>query len=299
LYAHPFQVIFTAAMPGPETPSLLRVLHVPRRLFVELFLESWRAIDEEAERERAPGVFDPRPLVVLCAAAALLALMWSFGRRPGYEAFLEWRVALDGAGSFWDEVQRGPYADLAYRFWWAGWRVLGYLLLPLALVRFGLRGRLRDYGLEARGLREDAPLYAAAFAVVLAFVIAVSFSDAFVQKYPFYAEAGRSVHDLLLWELAYAAQFVSLEFFYRGFLLNALRPSMGSHAIFVMTVPYCMVHFGKPLGETIGAIFAGIFLGTLALRSRSIWGGFFLHVGVAVSMDLASLVQTGRIPTTW
>jgi membrane protease YdiL (CAAX protease family) len=177
--------------------------------------------------------------------------------------------------------------------------VLGYLLIPMVIVRFGLRGRLRDYGLETKGLREHAPLYGVAFLVVLACVVAVSFSDTFVRKYPFYDEAGRSVHDLLLWELAYAAQFFSLEFFYRGFLLNALKPSMGSHAIFVMTVPYCMVHFGKPLGETIGAIFAGVFLGTLALRTRSIGSGFFLHVGVAVSMDLASLVQTGRFPTTW
>jgi membrane protease YdiL (CAAX protease family) len=287
-------------MAASEKPSLLQELH-PRRFF----LEAWMAIDAEAQKDaearraEADG-FDMRPLIALASAAVLLALMWYFGREPGYLEFRAWRIETEGPGSFWATVDKGtPYAELAYRFWWSGWRVLGYLLLPMAIIHLALGGRLEDYGLRTKGLREHAPIYALAFLVVLGCVFAVSFFERFTETYPFYHHAGRSGHDLLLWELAYVAQFLSLEFFYRGFLLNALRPSMGSHAIFVMTVPYCMVHFGKPLGETIGAIFAGVFLGTLALRTRSIWSGFFHHVGVAVSMDIASLVQTGRFPTTW
>lgn len=34
----------------------------------------------------------------------------------------------------------------------------------------------------------------------------------------------------------------------------------------------------------------------LALRSRSIWGGFFVHAGVAVGMDVASMLRQDRIP---
>ena len=40
-------------------------------------------------------------------------------------------------------------------------------------------------------------------------------------------------------------------------------------SIVVMTVPYTMIHFGKPMPEAIGAIFAGLILGYMALRSRS------------------------------
>ncbi len=51
-----------------------------------------------------------------------------------------------------------------------------------------------------------------------------------------------------------------------------------------------MIHFyGKPFPETIGAIFAGIILGTLAMRTRSIWGGVLIHVGVAMTMDALAL----------
>ena len=56
-----------------------------------------------------------------------------------------------------------------------------------------------------------------------------------------------------------------------------------------MIVPYCMIHYGKPLPETLGAIGAGLMLGTLAMRTRSIWGGVLIHVGVATTMDVLAL----------
>jgi membrane protease YdiL (CAAX protease family) len=56
-----------------------------------------------------------------------------------------------------------------------------------------------------------------------------------------------------------------------------------------MIVPYCMIHYGKPLPETLGAIVAGLVLGTLALRTRSIWGGVLIHIGVALTMDMLAL----------
>ena len=40
---------------------------------------------------------------------------------------------------------------------------------------------------------------------------------------------------------------------------------------------------------SIGAIFAGLLLGTLAMRTRSIWGGVLIHAGVAISMDVLAL----------
>jgi membrane protease YdiL (CAAX protease family) len=50
-----------------------------------------------------------------------------------------------------------------------------------------------------------------------------------------------------------------------------------------------MVHFGKPLPEVLGAVVAGLVLGAMALRTRSIWGGVAVHLGVAWTMDLLAL----------
>jgi membrane protease YdiL (CAAX protease family) len=62
-------------------------------------------------------------------------------------------------------------------------------------------------------------------------------------------------------------------------------------SIFVMMVPYCMIHFGKPMPETLGAILAGIVLGTLSLKSRSIFLGILIHYSVAIAMDLMALYR--------
>ena len=72
-------------------------------------------------------------------------------------------------------------------------------------------------------------------------------------------------------------------------LAPGLRRALGANAIFVMIVPYCMIHYGKPMPETLGAIGAGLILGTLAMRTRSIWGGVLIHVGVAMTMDVLAL----------
>jgi hypothetical protein len=71
---------------------------------------------------------------------------------------------------------------------------------------------------------------------------------------------------------------------------------MGAYAIFVMIVPYCMIHFHKPVAEVAGAIFAGIILGTLAMATRSIWFGVLIHVSVAVTMDLLAIAHTTGFP---
>ena len=36
---------------------------------------------------------------------------------------------------------------------------------------------------------------------------------------------------------------------------------------------------------SVGAIIAGTILGTLAMRTRSIWGGVLIHCAVAFTMD--------------
>ena len=60
-----------------------------------------------------------------------------------------------------------------------------------------------------------------------------------------------------------------------------------------------MVHFQKPLPETMGSIIAGLALGTLALRTSSIWGGALLHVAVALTMDSVGIARRLIAGTLW
>jgi membrane protease YdiL (CAAX protease family) len=60
-----------------------------------------------------------------------------------------------------------------------------------------------------------------------------------------------------------------------------------------------MIHFGKPYLEAVGAIVAGIALGSLSMKTKSIYQGFLVHITVAALMDWLSLRRRHCTPLTW
>jgi uncharacterized protein len=188
------------------------------------------------------------------------------------------------------------WASLVELAVWVGIRLVGFFVLPALAIRFVLGQRVREHGLRTAGLRRQLPAYGWLFLLVLPCIALASLRPEFARYYPFYRFAARSWLDLACWELLYAAHFVALEFFFRGFWLTACRARFGSAAVYVTLVPYCMIHFTKPLLEVLAAIPAGVVLGLLAMRARSIWGGALLHVAVAWSMDALALLQGVGFP---
>ena len=139
--------------------------------------------------------------------------------------------------------------------WWAFGCFTVFFGLPALLVRLGFRERLADYGLKLRGAFADWWVYAVMFAVVGPLVLLASRDPHFQQTYPFYhPQPGRLGPDFWRWEALYALQFLGVEFFFRGFLVHGLKHRFGAYAIAVMTVPYCMLHFFKPLPEALHAL---------------------------------------------
>jgi membrane protease YdiL (CAAX protease family) len=246
-----------------------------RRWLAAISIDQWRAIDAETDRSTP----DPNPhirvLVVLLACAISLTIQEYVGGADKYE--------------LWFPYDGGEYWELIGFVWWTGWRVIGYVIIPLVVIACLPGERFADYHIRGRGFFKHLWIYAVMFVAFSPIVIIASLSDSFRETYPFYRMANRSQIDLWSWEVLYVIQFIALEFFFRGFLLQALRRVMGANAIFVMMIPYCMIHFGKPMAETFGAIGAGLVLGTLAMRTGSIWGGVLIHTGVAISMDVLAL----------
>ncbi|WP_049723145.1 CPBP family intramembrane glutamic endopeptidase [Gilvimarinus polysaccharolyticus] len=197
------------------------------------------------------------------------------------------------------QLQQSGWLQLVGYTWWSSVHLVGYVLLPWLVIRHLLKLRMRDMGWRLAETREHWLGYVLLATPILLFVYLVSLGEDFVNHYPFYSLAGRSWLDLLAWECLYIGQFIFLEFFFRGFLLNALRPALGANAIWVMCVPYLMIHFPKLWLEATGAILFGLFLGILALRSRSIWGGVAVHVSIALSMDIAALIRKEALPELW
>jgi membrane protease YdiL (CAAX protease family) len=184
--------------------------------------------------------------------------------------------------------------ELYRRVCWGLGCFLVYLVIPSLITIFVLKKTPQSMGLTIKGYRDHFWIYALMFLPVGLCVVAVSYTETFQNTYPFYKNP-TSMGALLTWELAYALQFISLEFFFRGFMLHGLKHRYGTAAIWIMVIPYCMIHFPKPAAETVGAIIAGTVLGVLSLRTKSVLGGATIHIAVAWLMDTLSLWHKGLL----
>ncbi len=265
-----------------------------------LFRGWWREADEEATRFRsqlsAEGRVDNRPLACLLITAIILTLQEYYGGRQFYDSLI--RPALSeyqAEGHTWIKFKKW---DEFYGYvWWSGTRIAGYTIIPFGIWKLLFpKDSLLDMGLRVRGFISHIWIYGVCFLIVVAAMGLVATQPEFLRYYPFYKHSSRSWHDLMAWQSIYWLQFLGLEAFFRGWMVGAMRHSLGSASVLAMAVPYCMIHYGKPYEEAQGAIIAGVFLGSLALKTRSIWGGLLVHIAVAVSMDLLSLWSRGAIP---
>jgi membrane protease YdiL (CAAX protease family) len=270
-------------------------------LVIWFFRDTWRELDAEATaaRQASAGQPDYRPAACLSIVAVILTLQEYYGGRQLWDSELRpFLLELENGGMTWLKVRR--YEELYGYGWWAFSRVLGYVLIPLPLWKLMFpKDSLLDMGLRVKGFMSHVWIYGLCLAVVLPAMVLVANQPDFGTYYPFYKQSSRSVADLLMWEAMYGLQFLALELFFRGFMLGALRRSIGSAAIFAMAVPYCMIHYGKPYLETHGAIVAGIVLGSLAMRTKSIYAGFLVHITVAYAMDLLALWHRDALPQTF
>jgi membrane protease YdiL (CAAX protease family) len=96
----------------------------------------------------------------------------------------------------------------------------------------------------------------------------------------------------VFFELCYGFDFVSIEFFFRGFLILSLMNICGMHCIIPVACFYCSIHFGKPMGEAISSFFGGALLGIIAYNTGSIWGGLIVHLGIAWMMEIGGWLGT-------
>lgn len=149
------------------------------------------------------------------------------------------------------------------------------------------------YGL--RLVKSHYKLYAYLFLAMIPLIVLASFNQSFLNYYPRankVLEVGGTIVDVVLYELFYGLDFVSIELFFRGFMVIALLRYVGIYAILPMSLMYMSIHYGKPTGEAISSFFGGSLLGVLSFYTQSIMGGIFVHIGIAWGMELgASIVH--------
>lgn len=279
------------------TNSSNRIQH----FWQQTILEPLARIDRESRNflaSEAARQVDRKVIVVLVTTAVCLTLLRYLGSEDGANRVIRLfrGLGLDQlAGELASAYEDSPQRRINLLTNWTVLCVLCYFVIPALIVRLSLREPLRDFGVKLRGAFTDFWLYVLMFAVVGPLVYLVSTDEHFQETYPFYQLRPDEPlwPNFWRWELQYAIQFFALEFFFRGFILHGTKHRFGVYAIFVMTVPYCMIHFGKPMPEAFVSIIAGIVLGFMSLKNRSIWLGAAIHVTVALSMDFASIWRKG------
>lgn len=175
------------------------------------------------------------------------------------------------------------------------------VVLPIVLVCFIFEKQDRRslYGL--RSSHWEWRPYAYMFAAMVVLIGLASFFQDLQAYYPRYLrtrgpEFGQThgidqIWLVLVYELAYGSDFVSVELFYRGLLVVAFYRYFGSSSVLIMVPAYVFLHFGKPITEAMSSAIGGYILGIISLQSRNVWGGVILHVGVAWLMEFFGWLQ--------
>lgn len=204
-------------------------------------------------------------------------------------------------GFYWDDdIVRAAFPTQLYYF---GARSFDRLIslftnvLPLYILwKFTKEPKEHFYGLTLKG--GTLKPYFLMIVMMLPLLLWASFQQDFLAQYPTYRDYGVSRFldvpewvTILIYEIAYGSDFISVELFFRGFLVLGFVSIIGKKAILPMAVLYCFIHFGKPLGEAVSSFFGGYILGVVSFYTRNIFGGLIVHLGIAWLMELFAFGQ--------
>ncbi len=239
--------------------------------------------------------FDPRVTLIMTLAAVLLLLFRKFGGSSTFEQHLR-------PAAWATDHYLSVYGDL---YWFlACFVLLGVVPLVLSTVPPLRPQSLRDaLGLGLGDWRFGLKWTAILYAVMLPILAVASLTSTFSQYYPLNGllgneavafVSGEDTHAGFLaifatYELLYGIYFLGWEFFFRGWLTFSLYPRFGVNSVLIGTIPFALMHVGKPFPEALGSVVGGLALGLFALRARSFWYCFLLHALIAWTMDAAAL----------
>jgi len=231
----------------------------------------------EKKRKYLNGL-DRRTTIVLLASALLLTLHRYYSHRKIFQVYFE--------GYFVDD----PLKEIYPYYYWFLTSGITLLLLPMLVVKFGIKDRLRDYGFRlTHGKLGWGFAIGGWILMIPLMILALQLFPSFQQKYPLCKVAGTSWNTLILYEISYGIYMFSWEFFFRGFMLFGLERQFGNYSILVQTIPFAVMHYSKPFSEAMGSIVAGVLLGIFAFETRSFIYGAAIHWFVAMTMDLLAL----------
>jgi membrane protease YdiL (CAAX protease family) len=157
-------------------------------------------------------------------------------------------------------------------------QLIYYVLVPLASGWLLFRDKPQDYGIRI-GQWKPAVILTAVSLGVMALIL---YRTGKIPEFRSYYQMYDIDWPQLL--LSHSLYMFAWEFLFRGYMLFGLEKSIGKSAIFVQTIPFVLLHLGKPFLETLACIPGGFVLGYIAYRTRSFLPCFIIHLGIYVMM---------------
>lgn len=251
---------------------------------------------------RIPLIYTAVYFFVLIPSLAMHSELWRL-RRWQVWVFPVILLAIDGAGQGfygymdWADkhgvgVKGKAYLQLVGSFMFRSI----FIVLMLCIFRKLTDGRFGLFGLKhsSKYLR----VYALVYVLLLPMFLLVSFTPQFLSFYPkmdiasFDGAMGWERWQLIgLFELFYANDFIGVEGMFRGALVIGMARWLGCRAVLPMALAYMCIHLGKPDLELCSSVIGGYLLGILAWRTRHLWGGIIIHLGIAMFFEMVGITR--------
>lgn len=241
------------------------------------------------------------PYLIACGFISIFTQTKGFFKKKGFwfsGLFIFGLMALE-RGAYFEKYAADFSSGYEYIFYF---KLIGnleplFLIIVPLIATYLIYDRTKIghcYGLQTKNV--DLKPYFIMFGIMVIPIFLAALTDDFQEAYP-KAEKAKylefatingisSTTSFLYFEIFYLLSFIAVELIYRGVMIYKMEKYLGDYVVLPMVVVYAILHFGKPIGETLGSIGGAYILGILALRTKNIYGGIAIHMGVAFLMEI-------------
>lgn len=222
---------------------------------------------------------DKKAVTVFISSIIMLTISWYFSNP---EFFRDYFSFIQSEEIVIEEL-------ISFLYWFIFDFIL-FFVVPFYIIKLIFKENLSEYGALLGNKRLGLFFLIIAAFVIIPIIIIVSNNSSFTSYFPLMNSAVDDWKIFLVYELVFIAFIFSWEFIFRGFMLFGLEKKFGIYSVFIQMIPFVLLHSGKPFIETFASIFGGLFLGYLALRTRSMIYGFLIHAIILIALDIIAFI---------
>lgn len=222
---------------------------------------------------------DPESSFILFIVPVILILWIYFGKQTDFDQLFK---------GFQDKWNRDFYSAI-YEYMTA---FIMMFWIPYFIIKIVFKRSVREFGFQWGDSKYGFRFILITMPLVIWIVYVASSKSSIQIEYPLAKSVIGHTIPFLIVEFFYIVYYLSWEFLFRGFMLFGLRKQYGVlTAILIQTIPSVLIHIEKPLGESFGAILAGLIFGYLAVRTNSFVYPLILHATIGISIDLCVIMR--------